>query len=121
MLKAKELNITPEELVTKVRAEHMATYAAYDINFTNYHTTHSEENKKFSEIIYKSALDNDLIIKKSVNQYYDETEGMFLSDRFIQGTCPKCSAENQYGDGFEVFGATYEPLDLINPLSTLSN
>ena len=121
MLKAKELNITPEELVTKVRAEHMATYAAYDINFTNYHTTHSEENKKFSEIIYKSALDNDLIIKKSVNQYYDETEGMFLSDRFIQGTCPKCSAENQYGDGCEVCGATYEPRDLINPLSTLSN
>ena len=121
MLKAKELNITPEELVTKVRAEHMATYAAYDINFTNYHTTHSEENKKFSEIIYKSALDNDLIIKKSVNQYYDETEGMFLSDRFIQGTCPKCSAEKQYGDGCEVCGATYEPRDLINPLSTLSN
>ena len=121
MLKAKELDISPEELVSKVRAEHMATYEAYDINFTNYHTTHSDENKKFSELIYKSALENNLIIKKTVNQYYDETEGMFLSDRFIKGVCPKCSAENQYGDGCEVCGATYEPRDLLNPISTLTN
>ena len=121
MLKAKELNISPEELVSKVRAEHMATYGAYDINFTNYHTTHSDENKKFSELIYKSALENNLIIKKTVNQYYDESEGMFLSDRFIKGVCPKCSAENQYGDGCEVCGATYEPRDLLNPISTLTN
>ena len=78
MLKAKELGISPEELVSKVRAEHMATYGAYDINFTNYHTTHSDENKKFSELIYKSALENNLIIKKTVNQYYDQSEGMFL-------------------------------------------
>ena len=121
MLKAKELDISPEELVSKVRAEHMATYGAYDINFTNYHTTHSDENKKFSELIYKSALENNLIIKKTVNQYYDESEGMFLSDRFIKGVCPKCSAENQYGDGCEVCGATYEPRDLLNPISTLTN
>ena len=121
MLKAKELDISPEELVSKVRAEHMATYGAYDINFTNYHTTHSDENKKFSELIYKSALENNLIIKKTVNQYYDESEGMFLSDRFIKGVCPKCSAENQHGDGCEVCGATYEPRDLLNPISTLTN
>ena len=121
MLKAKELDISPEELVSKVRAEHMSTYEAYDINFTNYHTTHSDENKKFSELIYKSALENNLIIKKTVNQYYDESEGMFLSDRFIKGVCPKCSAENQYGDGCEVCGATYEPRDLLNPISTLTN
>ena len=121
MLKAKELDISPEELVSKVRAEHMAIYGAYDINFTNYHTTHSDENKKFSELIYKSALENNLIIKKTVNQYYDESEGMFLSDRFIKGVCPKCSAENQYGDGCEVCGATYEPRDLLNPISTLTN
>ena len=121
MLKAKELDISPEELVAKVRAEHMSTYEAYDINFTNYHTTHSDENKKFSELIYKSALENNLIIKKTVNQYYDESEGMFLSDRFIKGVCPKCSAENQYGDGCEVCGATYEPRDLLNPISTLTN
>ena len=121
MLKAKELNISPEELVAKVRTEHMETYETYDINFTNYHTTHSKENKKFSEIIYKAALDNDLIIKKTVNQYYDENEGMFLSDRFIKGACPKCAAENQYGDGCEVCGATYEPRDLLNPISTLTN
>ena len=121
MLKAKELDISPEELVAKVRAEHMSTYEAYDINFTNYHTTHSDENKKFSELIYKSALENNLIIKKTVNQYYDESECMFLSDRFIKGVCPKCSAENQYGDGCEVCGATYEPRDLLNPISTLTN
>ena len=120
MLKAKELGITPEDLVKQVRADHMATYKAYDINFTNYHTTHSDENKNFSEMIYKSALDKDLIIKKSVNQYYDVEEGMFLSDRFIYGTCPKCSSDNQYGDGCEDCGATYEPRDLINPVSSIS-
>ena len=121
MLKAKELGISPEQLVKEVQADHLSTYKAYDINFTNYHSTHSEENKEYSEMIYKSAKESNLIIKKSVNQYFDNDEGMFLSDRFIKGTCPKCSSENQYGDGCEDCGASYEPRDLINPISTLSN
>ena len=121
MLKAKELGISPEQLVKEVQAEHLSTYKAYDIDFTNYHSTHSEENKEYSEMIYKSAKESNLIIKKSVNQYFDNDEGMFLSDRFIKGTCPKCSSENQYGDGCEDCGASYEPRDLINPISTLSN
>ena len=121
MLKAKELGISPEHLVKEVQADHLSTYKAYDIDFTNYHSTHSEENKEYSEMIYKSAKESNLIIKKSVNQYFDNDEGMFLSDRFIKGTCPKCSSENQYGDGCEDCGASYEPRDLINPISTLSN
>ena len=121
MLKAKELGISPEQLVKEVQADHLSTYKAYDIDFTNYHSTHSEENKEYSEMIYKSAKESNLIIKKSVNQYFDNDEGMFLSDRFIKGTCPKCSSENQYGDGCEDCGASYEPRELINPISTLSN
>ena len=121
MLKAKELGISPEQLVKEVQADHLSTYKAYDIDFTNYHSTHSEENKEYSEMIYESAKGSNLIIKKSVNQYFDNDEGMFLSDRFIKGTCPKCSSENQYGDGCEDCGASYEPRDLINPISTLSN
>ena len=121
MLKAKELGISPEQLVKEVQADHLSTYKSYDIDFTNYHSTHSEENKEYSEMIYKSAKESNLIIKKSVNQYFDNDEGMFLSDRFIKGTCPKCSSENQYGDGCEDCGASYEPRDLINPISTLSN
>ena len=121
MLKAKELGIEAEDLVESVRKEHMETYKLYDINFTNYHSTHSDENKIISEEIYSKALNNSLIIKKNIEQYFDESEGMFLSDRFIIGTCPKCSAENQYGDGCEVCGATYSSKDLKEPLSKISS
>jgi len=120
MLKAKELGIEAEDLVESVRKEHMETYKLYDINFTNYHSTHSDENKMISEEIYSKALNNSLIIKKNIEQYFDESEGMFLSDRFIIGVCPKCSAENQYGDGCEVCGATYSTKDLKEPLSKIS-
>ena len=121
MLKANEMGIKPEVLVKKVREDHMKTYKIYNIDFTNYHSTHSEENKEISEKIYNAAVSNDLVIKKTIEQYYDDSEDMFLSDRFIVGTCPKCGAENQYGDGCEVCGATYNSKDLINPLSKISN
>ena len=121
MLKANEMGIKPEVLVKKVREDHMKTYKIYNIDFTNYHSTHSDENKEISEKIYNAAVSNNLVIKKTIEQYYDETENMFLSDRFIVGTCPKCGAENQYGDGCEVCGATYNSKDLINPLSKISN
>ena len=121
MLKANEMGIKPEVLVKKVREDHMKTYKIYNIDFTNYHSTHSKENKEISEKIYNAAVSNDLVIKKIIEQYYDDSEDMFLSDRFIVGTCPKCGAENQYGDGCEVCGATYNSKDLINPLSKISN
>ena len=120
MLKAKELNVTPEELIKSVQKDHQDTYKLYDIDFTNFHSTHSNENKSISENIYKSAVDNNLISKQSINQLFDTKEEMFLSDRFIKGTCPKCGAEDQYGDGCGVCNAVYSVEDLINPISTIS-
>lgn len=121
MLKAKELDISPESLVKNVQKDHINTYDLYNINFTNFHTTHSDENKKYSEEIYESSKEDNLISKKVVNQYFDTEEGIFLSDRFIKGECPKCSSEDQYGDGCEKCGATYNSKDLINPVSVISN
>ena len=89
MLKAKELGKSPEDLIKEVQRDHEETYKLYDINFTNYHTTHSDENKKYSEQIYLKAKENDLITRRTINQLYDESESMFLSDRFVKGTCPK--------------------------------
>lgn len=121
MLKAKELDISPESLVKNVQKDHINTYELYNINFTNFHTTHSDENKKYSEEIYESSKEDNLISKKVVNQYFDTEEGIFLSDRFIKGECPKCSSEDQYGDGCEKCGATYNSKDLINPVSVINN
>ncbi len=121
MLKANEMGITPEELIEDVYQDHKSTYELYDINFANFYSTHSDENKKYSEFIYKCAKENKLISKSVVEQYFDETEKMFLSDRFIKGTCPKCSAENQHGDNCGVCGASYNVLEIENPVSTISN
>ena len=121
MLKAKEMGITPEELISQVYDDHKFTYELYSIKFANFHTTHSDENKKFSEYIYKSAKNNDLISKLNIEQYYDENEKMFLSDRFIKGTCPKCGAEDQNGDNCSACGTSYELHDIKNPISILSN
>ena len=121
MLKANEMGITPEKLIEDVYQDHKSTYELYDINFANFYSTHSDENKKYSEFIYKCAKENKLISKSVVEQYFDETEKMFLSDRFIKGTCPKCSAENQHGDNCGVCGASYNVLEIENPVSTISN
>ena len=120
MLKAKELGKSPEDLIKEVQRDHEETYKLYDINFTNYHTTHSDENKKYSEKIYLKAKENNLITRRSVNQLYDEAESMFLSDRFVKGTCPKCGAADQYGDGCTKCGATYDVSELKNPVSAIS-
>ena len=120
MLKAKELGISPEELIKDVQKDHEETYKLYDINFTNYHTTHSDENKKYSEKIYLKAKKNNLITRKTINQLFDEAESMFLSDRFVKGTCPKCGASNQYGDGCTKCGATYDVGELKDPVSAIS-
>ena len=121
MLKANEMGITPEKLIEDVYQDHKSTYELYDINFANFYSTHSDENKKYSEFIYKCAKENKLISKSVVEQYFDETEKMFLSDRFIKGACPKCGAENQHGDNCGVCGASYNVLEIENPVSTISN
>ena len=121
MLKAKELEIEPEELIKKTREEHIKSYSRFNINFDNFYTTHSDENKEYAEDIYKKCKEANLIFKKEIEQFYDSEEGLFLSDRFIKGQCPKCGAEDQYGDGCSICGTTYSPDDLINPFSSLSN
>ena len=121
MLKAKELGIDPEELIKRTREEHIKSYSRFNINFDNFYTTHSDENKKYAEDIYQKCKEGNLIFKKEIEQFYDSEEGLFLSDRFIKGTCPKCGAEDQYGDGCSVCGTTYSPDDLLNPVSSLSN
>ena len=121
MLKAKELGIESEELIKQTREEHIKSYSKFNINFDNFYTTHSDENKKYAEDIYQKCKEGNLIFKKEIEQFYDSEEGLFLSDRFIKGTCPKCAAEDQYGDGCSVCGTTYSPDDLVNPVSSLSN
>ena len=121
MLKAKELGIESEELIKRTREEHIKSYSKFNINFDNFYTTHSDENKKYAEDIYQKCKEGNLIFKKEIEQFYDSEEGLFLSDRFIKGTCPKCAAEDQYGDGCSVCGTTYSPDDLVNPVSSLSN
>ena len=121
MLKAKEMNITPEELIKQVYEDHRSTYGLYGINFTNFYTTHSDENKKYSEKIYLEAKKNNLISKEIVEQLYDEKEKMFLSDRFVKGTCPKCGEPDQHGDNCSKCGASYDVLEIKDPISILSN
>ena len=121
MLKAKEMGITPEQLIADVQADHEKDFAGFNISFDNYHSTHSEENKALSSQVYLALRDNGYITKKVVSQLYDPEKEMFLPDRFVKGTCPKCKAEEQYGDNCDVCGATYSPVDMINPKSVVSN
>ena len=120
MLKAKELGISPEKLISNIYEDHKKTYDVYGINFANFYTTHSDENRKFSEYIYLEAKKNNLISKEIIEQLYDENEKMFLSDRFIKGSCPKCGAEDQHGDNCSVCGASYDVLEIKEPISIVS-
>ena len=121
MLKANEMGIKPEQLISDVYKDHKSSYELYGINFANFYSTHSDENRKYSEYIYECAKNNNLISKANIEQYYDEKEEMFLSDRFIKGTCPKCGAEDQNGDNCGVCGASYNVLDVKKPISIISN
>jgi methionyl-tRNA synthetase len=121
MLKAKDMGVEPEELIEEIHANHKNTFEKFNINLANFHSTHSEENKKLSAEIFKSAQDKGYIHKKSISQLYDEKEEIFLADRFIKGSCPICKEEDQYGDACEKCGTTYDALDLINPISVLSD
>ena len=120
MLRAEKEGITPEQLIANVQAEHSADFADFLVDFDNFHSTHSEENRELSAAIYLKLRDAGHIATRSVTQYFDPDKGMFLADRFIKGTCPKCAAEDQYGDNCEKCGATYEPTDLKNPRSAIS-
>ncbi len=120
MLKARELGITPEELTDGYSQEFIDDFAGFGIEFDNYHTTHSPENEALVVGMYKRLSDGGDIYTRTIEQSYDEKEGMFLPDRFVKGTCPRCKSEDQYGDACEVCGATYAPEDLIDPKSVLS-
>ena len=120
MLKAEEEKISPDDLVSRVHKEHDADFKEFNVNFDHFYSTNSNENKELSESIYNSLNSNDKITSKEIDQFFDESKKMFLPDRFIKGACPKCGAEDQYGDSCEKCGATYSPIDLDNPYSVLS-
>lgn len=120
MLRAEKEGITSEQLIDNVRAEHTTDFADFLVDFDNYHSTHSPENQALSSLIYTRLRDAGHIATRPVTQYFDPDKQMFLADRFIKGTCPKCAAEDQYGDNCEVCGATYAPTELKNPKSAIS-
>jgi methionyl-tRNA synthetase len=120
MLRARQDGITPEELIAATQKEHEADFADFLIDFDNYYSTHSEENREFASSIYLKLRDEGHIRTQTIKQAYDPEAKMFLPDRFIKGTCPKCGADDQYGDNCEVCGATYDPTELKNPVSAVS-
>ncbi|GGG02648.1 MULTISPECIES: methionine--tRNA ligase [Cysteiniphilum] len=120
MLKAKKEGIKPEKLVEQMSQAHRDDFIDFEVEFDNYHSTHHPLNQEIVEDIYLKLKANDLISTREIAQAYDPKAEMFLPDRFVKGTCPKCKAEDQYGDSCEVCGATYSPTDLINPKSVVS-
>ncbi|MBF7052053.1 methionine--tRNA ligase [Halomonas sp. KAO] len=120
MLRAEQEGITPEALIERVSREHQADFATFGVAFDNYHSTHSEENRYFSELIYTRLRDKGHIATRDIEQMYDPVKGLFLADRFIKGTCPSCKTDDQYGDNCEACGATYTPAELIDPVSAIS-
>ncbi|MEL0064008.1 MAG: methionine--tRNA ligase [Gammaproteobacteria bacterium] len=120
MLRAEEMGVTPEELIRQVNAQHQSDFQDFAISHDSYYSTHSEENQAFSSEIYQRLAEAGQISSRTVNQLYDPEKAMFLADRFIIGTCPRCKADGQYGDNCEACGATYDATDLINPQSKIS-
>ena len=120
MLSAEKQGVTPEAHIANIKALHESDSAGFHVSFDNYHSTHSVENQNWSETIFKRLEANGHIAVRSVVQAYDEVKGLFLADRFIKGTCPKCKTPDQYGDNCEACGATYSPTDVIDPVSALS-
>lgn len=120
MLKAQQLGITPEEMIAKMKIAHERDFYGFNISFDHYYTTHSPENRQLAEEIYTRLRDKGHITIKTIKQLYDNEKTLFLPDRFVQGTCPKCLARDQYGDNCEVCGATYNAIDLLDPKSVLS-
>ncbi|WKD23802.1 methionine--tRNA ligase [Pseudoalteromonas sp. KG3] len=120
MLNAQKQGITPEEMVKNVSIERQRDFADFNIKFDNYHSTHSQENKELSELIYNRLNDAGHIKKHTISQLFDPEKGIFLPDRFVTGTCPTCKSEDQNGDSCDACGATYSPTELINPRSVMS-
>ena len=120
MLKAQQLGIEPEQMIAEMSQEHQKDFAGFGISYDNYHSTHSDENRVLSELIYGRLKENGFIKNRTISQLYDPEKGMFLPDRFVKGTCPKCKSADQYGDNCEVCGATYSPTELIEPKSVVS-
>lgn len=120
MLKAEQLGLSAEQQIANVSAEHQADFNDFLIAFDNYHSTHSVENQELSSLIYSRLKANGHIATRSVTQAYDPEKNLFLSDRYVKGTCPKCKTPDQYGDNCEACGATYSPIELINPVSAIS-
>ena len=120
MLSAQRQGITPQQLIDTVNADHQKDYAGFHIRFDNFYSTHTQENRKLSESIYKTIDKNGHIAKRHIKQLFDPEKGLFLADRYIVGTCPKCKTADQYGDNCESCGSTYSPAELINPRSTIS-
>ena len=109
-----------EQLIARLHAEHQRDYAGFEIGFDNFHTTHSGENREFAENIYARLEAAGHIKRRTIRQFYDPVKEMFLPDRFIRGECPFCGAQDQYGDSCESCNRTYTPVDLVNPVSSIS-
>lgn len=120
MIKAKELGMAPEALVAKIREEQLRDFGAFHISFDNFYTTHSSENEALACMFFEKLKARGDIFTKTIEQAFDEASNMFLPDRYIKGTCPKCKSADQYGDNCEVCGATYSPAELIDPVSVIS-
>ena len=120
MLAAQKQGIAPEDMIAKVREDHLADFTGFNIGYDNYYSTHSPENKQFSQDIYRALKANGKIESRVIEQLFDPEKQMFLPDRFVKGECPKCHAQDQYGDNCEVCGTTYSPTELINPYSAVS-
>ncbi|PVF10824.1 methionine--tRNA ligase, partial [Yersinia pestis] len=105
----------PEQMIAEMSQEHQQDFAGFAISYDNYHSTHSDENRELSSLIYGRLKANGYIKNRTISQLYDPEKGMFLPDRFVKGTCPKCKAPEQYGDNCEVCGATYSPTELSTP------
>lgn len=120
MLKAEELGISAEQLIDQVRIDHIEDFNDFLVQHDNYHSTHSPENEHYSGLIYERLKDAGYIFTKEIEQLYDPQKQLFLADRFVKGTCPRCGIDDQYGDNCEACGATYDATELGDPRSVLS-
>jgi methionyl-tRNA synthetase len=120
MLSAQKQGVSPEELIDRMNAEHQRDFRDFGLSYDNFSSTHSDANRECVETIWERLQEGGYVAQKTISQFYDEDEGMFLPDRFIRGTCPKCKTEDQYGDSCEACGSTYSPTDLIEPRSAVS-
>ncbi len=120
MIRAQQEGISPETLIARAAVEHRRDYAGFLIGFDQFHSTHSPENRRLTHELYEAVRARGYIARRSVRQAYDEQAQMFLPDRYVRGTCPRCRSPDQYGDSCEVCGSTYSPADLIDPVSTVT-